>query len=215
MNAVQLPTVIDDPATATRWLVSYYTSGLYTGGYWDAFDPSGTRGFAANVFTADDIASAALLNTPIRNRAVATLLVTERARFAHLLEAIGPDRDFIDVDPDPVGPDMKPVYRLLEELDALDGIGKTRASKLIARKRPRLMPILDSAITKTVFSQVPKSEYYRTALHEALSADDRTVWKRLAQHREAADLPHDVSLLRVFDVLAWMEATRGLSSPRG
>ena len=78
------------------------------------------------MFTSDDVASAALLNTPVPGRAVVHLLITQRVHFAGPLEAVGPDRDFIDVDPDPSGKDMAPVYELYETLKTLPKIGPTR-----------------------------------------------------------------------------------------
>ncbi|WAC16886.1 DUF6308 family protein [Micrococcus sp. SL257] len=159
------------------------------------------------MFTSDDVASAALLNTPVPGHAVVHLLITQRERFAGLLEAVGPDRDFIDVDPDPSGKDMAPVYALYEALEGLADVGPTIASKLLARKRPRLFPIIDSDLRRTVFHETRKDGYVgRALLHAEFSAQERTIWQRLESYRCAAALPAEVTTLRVFDVLAWMEA---------
>ncbi|MGV9871042.1 DUF6308 family protein [Rhodococcus koreensis] len=56
-----------------------------------------------------------------------------------LLAAIGPDRDW-STNPDPLAPGW-PAWELETALWALPGIGRTKATKLIARKRPRLFPI--------------------------------------------------------------------------
>ena len=45
----------------------------------------------------------------------------------------------------------------------------------------------------------------RHALLKAFAADDRLLWDRLKSWHETAKLPADVSILRVFDVVAWME----------
>ncbi|MCR8674380.1 DUF6308 family protein [Micrococcus sp. HG099] len=199
--------VSDQTERAVDLLGHYFTSGKFIGSQWDGFDPSGTREGSANMFTSDDVASAALLNTPVPGRAVVHLLITQRVHFAGLLEAVGPDRDFIDVDPEPSGKDMAPVYELYEALKALPKIGPTIASKLVARKRPRLFPIIDSDLRRTVFCETRQDTHVgRQLLHAEFSAQDRTLWKRLASHHSAASLPTEVSVLRVFDVLAWMEA---------
>ena len=90
----------DQTERAVDLLQLYFKSRKFIGSQWDGFDPSGTRAASANVFTSDDVASAALLNTPVPGHAVVHLLITQRERFAGLLEAVGPDRDFIDADPD-------------------------------------------------------------------------------------------------------------------
>ncbi len=207
--ALHLPPVIDqkDPAEATRFLTHYYCSGKFIGGRWDAFDPSGTRIADADRFTGDDVASTALLNTPMDGSAVEQLLVTRRDEFTELLRAAGPDRDFIDVDPDPQGEDMRPVFTLYEALKSLPDVGPTTASKLLARKRPNLFAIIDSALLNTVFRETRKDTYIgRQRLHEVLAGNDGATWKRLLSYRQAAGLGDEVSALRVFDVLAWMTA---------
>ena len=197
----------DQTERAVDLLQLYFKSRKFIGSQWDGFDPSGTRAASANVFTSDDVASAALLNTPVPGHAVVHLLITQRERFSELLRAVGPDRDFIDVDPDPSGPDMAPVYELYEALEALPKIGPTIASKLVARKRPRLFPIIDAELRQTVFQETRKDGYVgRALLHADFSAQERTMWQRLESYRCAAALPAEVTTLRVFDVLAWMEA---------
>ncbi|RFP70497.1 hypothetical protein D0N42_08080, partial [Micrococcus luteus] len=197
----------DQTELAVDLLKVYFESRKFIGSQWDGFDPSGTRAVSANVFTSDDVASAALLNTPVPGRAVAHLLISQRERFSELLRAVGPDRDFIDVDPDPSGKDMAPVYELYEALKTLPKVGPTIASKLVARKRPRLFPIVDAELRQTVFYEVRQDTHRgRQLLHAEFSAQDRTLWKRLASYHSAASLPTEVSVLRVFDVLAWMEA---------
>lgn len=197
----------DQTERAVDLLQLYFKSRKFIGSQWDGFDPSGTRAASANVFTSDDVASAALLNTPVPGHAVVHLLITQRERFAGLLEAVGPDRDFIDADPDPSGKDMAPVYGLYEALKTLPKIGPTIASKLVARKRPRLFTIIDADLRQTVFYETRQDTHRgRQLLHAEFSAQERTIWQRLESYRCAAALPAEVTTLRVFDVLAWMEA---------
>ena len=197
----------DQTERAVDLLQLYFKSRKFIGSQWDGFDPSGRRAASANVFTSDDVASAALLNTPVPGRAVVHLLITQSERFSKLLRTVGPDRDFSDVDPDPSGKDMAPVYELYEALKTLPKIGPTIASKLVARKRPRLFPIIDAELRQTVFHETRKDGYVgRALLHAEFSAQERTIWQRLESYRCAAALPAEVTTLRVFDVLAWMEA---------
>ncbi len=78
--------------------------------------------------------------------------------------------------------------------------GQPRPGKLLARKRPRLIPVQDS-VTEAVLGV---SSNYWSLLNAALRADDRALHRRLVDLHQRAELPDAVSVLRVFDVLAWM-----------
>lgn len=175
----------------------------FTGGAWDTFDPSGTRTLSTNTFTADDLAACALLATPINGRATLELLQRQRPKFEKLLEEVGPDRDFVTVK-SADGEDFRAVRHTYAALRDVPGIGETRATKLLARKRPRLVPIVDSVIRQSVFNNATR---HWTPLHEALVADGKALWKRLVHLRDQAGLGPEVSVLRVFDVLAWMDGS--------
>lgn len=175
----------------------------YTGGAWDSFDPSGMRMACANTFTADDLVACALLSTPISGRAVAGLLTLQRRRFEVLLEEIGPDRDFAQLESLDAPPfaAVRSLYRALLELP---DIGETRATKLLARKRPRLVPIVDDVVKRHVFSGGTQQW---APLHAALRAENGALWRHLHELRDAALLGEEVTALRVFDVLAWMDGS--------
>lgn len=175
----------------------------FTGGAWDTFDPSGTRAASANVFTADDLLSCALLSAPIRGRAAMDLLVLKAPAFADLLERVGPDREFVEIS-DPHGPEFQGVRDLYSALVRLPGVGETRATKLLARKRPHLVAIIDSVVKKTVFEGEPKQW---APLHGLLTAEGDELHHRLLRLRSEAGLSEAVTALRVFDVLAWMDGS--------
>ncbi|MGD8151040.1 DUF6308 family protein [Ornithinimicrobium sp. Y1694] len=175
----------------------------FTGGAWDTFDPSGTRAISPNIFTADDILSSSLLSTPIDPRAALQLILTRRPRFESLLEQIGPDLEFVRLESTEEGP-FRAVRTLYRELMTLPGIGETRATKLLARKRPLLVPIVDSVLVREVFRG---RDQHWAPLHQALRAHERALWNHLVDLRSRAGIPEAVSPLRVFDVLAWMDGT--------
>jgi Family of unknown function (DUF6308) len=56
----------------------------------------------------------------------------------------------------------------MNELEALPGVGSTIASKLLARKRPRLRPIYDSVVATVTNTRAQLWEPLRVALR----ADD-------------------------------------------
>lgn len=85
-----------------------------------------------------------------------------------------------------------------------------KATKLIARKRPpRLYPIWDSVVGAVLGTE----RSHLNPVREARRADDGgALHRRLLSIRKAAGLPpEEISALRVFDVIAWMNGkNRGL-----
>lgn len=86
--------------------------------------------------------------SPPPGSAVARLIDTHAAQFTELLEELGPDRDLVE-EAEP-RPDDWVGWRLWSAPVALPDIGPTRASKLYARKRPRLGPIYDTVVADVI-----------------------------------------------------------------
>ncbi|NCD18860.1 MAG: hypothetical protein EOL89_02585 [Actinobacteria bacterium] len=201
---------------AVRVLRHYYrplrgTKSGFTGGAWDTFDPAGNRTAMVNTFTAEDIVSAALLSARIHGRPAVELLDRRRAEFERLLTDLGPDRDFVD-EPSVEPAGFAPAWKLWRALRDLPDIGPTHASKLMARKRPRLIPIYDDVVNEYVLASTGRQW---VVLHAALNAEKRALHHRLLQVREMAGLSPAVSPLRVFDVLAWMDGSGNSTTALG
>lgn len=176
---------------------TYLDSGCYTGAFFDSWAPQ-TRAADANRFTADDLVAITFLSVAVDARAARELLVNRAARLTALLEAVGPDRDLVD-EQHGLTPDA-PLYALETELRSIPNIQLTKATKLMARKRPRLVPIYDTVVSR-VLSTV---KVHRDPIREALRVDNGALNARLLTIRAAAALPDDVSALRVLDVVSWM-----------
>lgn len=95
---------------------------------------------------------------------------------------------------------------LENRLRAVTGIGLTIATKLIARKRPRLYPIWDTAVVEVLGTQGG----HLNAIHTAMQTNP-VLRERLTNARNTAGLPEHVSDLRVLDVIAWMQGQQGKS----
>ncbi|MGY1665913.1 DUF6308 family protein [Geodermatophilus sp. SYSU D00696] len=191
----------DDDTRALAFLREYHGRDggpAYTGSYFDGWggqqDP--------DRFTAEDVVAVTFLSVVVPPMAAHRLLYTEAERFNRLLGQVGPDRDFAQ-EAQPVHRDW-PGWRLETALRELPGIGRTIASKLCARKRPRLLPIYDSVVGEVTSAQSQQWE----PLREALRADDGALHRRLLALRDAAGLGATVSALRVYDVVAWMEGKK-------
>ena len=209
--SLTLPRCLQNPddADALSLLLRYYAPSrngtAAVGAWWDSFDPSGRRAEDVDRFTSDDLVSLSLLSERVPGPAAYTLLVTDADRFAGLLVDVGPDRD--------LGEQAEPIddngagSRLYDAVRKLDDMGPTRASKLLARKRPRLFPIRDGVVEQVLGLRREFWEPLRTVL----VADDRALDKRLGRLQTQAGLPPQVTRLRVLDVLAWREGKdRGL-----
>jgi hypothetical protein len=201
-----LPTALqsEDDDAALRLLTRYFGSvigdaGSYTGAAWDDWDPSGRRELDLDEFTAEDCMAVTLLSVNIPGRAAHSLLVKDRARYHALLAAVGPDRDLVEVS-GPITDDW-PATLLYRAVRELPKVGRTKASKLLARKRPALIPIWD-----TVIGGVTQAgDHFWEPLRQQLRANDAALHRRLLRLRYQANLTSSVTALRVFDVVCWME----------
>ncbi len=193
----------DSDASAIRALQKYYFTpkegpGFFTGSLFDSWDPSGWRARDRNRFTADDVVAVTLLSVSLPGEAAHDLLVARTDEFQELLIDLGDDRDLVDIDDLPEG---WTGWDLMLALRSLPGVGPTTASKLLARKRPRLRPIWDSVVAQATGT----TEQLWIPLWEALRREDRELHARLLRLRDEAGLSDNVSALRVFDVIAWMD----------
>ncbi|WP_219822985.1 DUF6308 family protein [Nocardia nova] len=191
----------DDNSQAVLALHRYfgdpYLQRCYTGAYFDSWPP-GCGGDDADRFTAEDLVAVTFLSVTVPPLAARALLVTEADRYSRMLEEVGPDRDLAD-EAEPPTPSW-PAWQLEYAVRALPGLGRTTASKLLARKRPRLLPIWDTVVAAVFGTQ----DRHLGPVWEALRHNDNQLHHRLTAIRELAGLPQDISVLRVLDVVAWM-----------
>lgn len=202
---MRLPQLLDDADDhgAIDVLSRYYARGVYagqapfTGASFDAWDSSGTRAADSNRFTADDVIAVSLLSVSVPAAAAIELLDARADEFTKLLVDVGDDRDLVD-ERDPWADDW-PGWLLWKALVSLRGVGPTTASKLFARKRPRLRPIYDSVVAEVTGS----NKIWEPLRAELVSRPE--LHDRLIRLRGEVGLSSDVSPLRIFDVVAWME----------
>jgi hypothetical protein len=153
-----------------------------------------------NRFEPSDVLAVEALSVEVPTESAARLLVTEADRFNDLLAQIPQEMDLWDVDTSVVEPGS-PADSLHAALDELRDIGWVTAGKLLAAKRPRLIPILDKEVKGLLKS--PKDKFWLT-MHDQLSDKSR----RQTITEVCACAPDDVNLLRRIDVALWMHATR-------
>lgn len=205
MSDLVLPRLLDpanhqgaiDALTRYYGTIAYADQKPYTGAYFDTWDTTGTRAADANRFTADDLVAVSMLSVSVPSPAAIELLGRRAGSFSELLQDLGPDRDLVEEKEE--WPKDWAGARLWDELMSLPGVGATTASKLFARKRPRLRPIYDSVVASVIGSR----QIWRP-LRVRLQSD-ADLHDRLLRLKCEAGLPDDVSAVRVFDVVTWME----------
>jgi hypothetical protein len=88
----------------------------------------------------------------------------------------------------------------------LNEFGEVRASKLLARKRPQLIPIFDQVVG-CVYGFNTSRGYWKWT-HNILVTNDLEVVGQLSQIRGLASQQNpgiaEISMLRVLDVAVWM-----------
>ncbi|MFD6400137.1 DUF6308 family protein [Nocardia sp. NPDC060249] len=171
----------------------------YVGAYFDSWTATRDTTDRSDGFTADDLIAVSFLSVEVKPLAAREILATRADHFADLLAKIGPDRDLAD-EHDPLTQSW-PAWQLDTQLRKLPGVGRTIASKLLARKRPRLLPIWDTVIAAVLGTQGQHLEPIRIALRH----NDHELDKRLRHIRDIAGLPEHISVLRTLDVIAWMD----------
>lgn len=212
MTPLTLPPALaeTDDTAALGLLRTYYTTGTsyaagvaYTGALFDTWAGEGARtGPSVNGFCADDLVAVTFLSVQVRPRAAAILLDQQVDRYNEMLARVEANRDLIDVTEGEITSDW-PAWQLHDALRELPDVGWVIAGKLLARKRPRLVPIYDSVV-RTV---VRHPDNYWEALRLALCKNGGALHDRLLRLRELAGLSEQVSALRIFDVVAWMSGT--------
>jgi hypothetical protein len=95
-----------------------------------------------------------------------------------------------------------PANKAWQLLRAQDGMGRTKTSKLLAKKRPALLPVIDEVVA----CALAEPTNFWLSLHAALSSDD--VDEALASVRRSSDVPDTVTDLRIVDVAVWSSHQR-------
>lgn len=218
---MQIPDILTDHnvGTAAGLLSDYYTrpvakGRVRTGAHFDSWAGGGDSPDVVGTLTADDMFAASFLSVPFEPAAVIGLLGERLPTIQKLLAEIPADLDLADVTKENFKAllgEESPAWELWDVLrgkkDGGWGIGPTRASKIMARKRPRLIPIWDSVVHAQ--TGVKDSLTQWTGWHEALTQDSGALARRLDNIQHEAELSYPVSQLRVMDVVLWMNGTGG------
>ena len=152
--------------------------------------------------TASDLLAVSLLDIAWRPEAVRQLLGTSAATVAGLLSAIRSDVDLWEAS----DKDLTAVDPLWDALLQMPGVGTATASKLLARKRPRLCPVSDKVVIGAVGVPGWTWEALRTFLQDPAA---RAEIGALRPPSATA-----VSLLWILDVAIWIRHSHSRAASR-
>ncbi|MFK4687233.1 DUF6308 family protein [Streptomyces pristinaespiralis] len=201
----RLGAFIADPQAVVD-LRRYFGIGLppdavpFTGSRFEHLAGGGDRPEVADRITAEDLVAVQTLSVTVPAPVALDILEGRLGvRLSGLLQAIPRDIDMVDADALVVA-DGSPADQAWHLLRDQPDVGWVIAGKLLARKRPRLVPVYD----RVVRCAVGRPPSFWLALHAALREDDAALHRQLLKLRQAAGLPETVSALRVCDVAVWM-----------
>jgi hypothetical protein len=179
----------------------------YSGAYFERIGGGGNRPEVADRFTAEDLLAVSMLSVRIDGYHALEVLCHQARELNGLLAQIPASIALQDPGAGTLIAENEPAWRLwtaicdIEPRPYSNRIGPIAAGKLLARKRPDLLPVYDSRI-KMVLRRPRADNRWWHDLHHELNSNQVLVQK-LDSVRNKADAGH-MSLLRVFDVMCWM-----------
>ncbi len=152
--------------------------------------------------TTDDLLAVTLLDVRFLPRAVRTLLTEGRSVLRSHLEAIDPSVDIWEANRGNNQGIFDRALEAWEYLRTLPGVDTVIAGKVLARKRPRLIPIVDSVVTGIIDG--PRHQYWEL-FSQYLGDQSR---RDSVEQLRPQTLSDGISTLRVLDVLIWMTGSQ-------
>ncbi len=162
----------------------------------DTFDTLGSNDWAS--VDIDDLLAITLLDVNVGPLALRRLLGDQRDGVSRLLAKVKPEVDLWEADNEVLGK----AAILWNLLTGLVGVGPVTAGKVLARKRPRLIPIVDSVVEDAL--QCEAGTYWAT-IRGCLTEERRRVIEAL----RPPGIDAAVSTIRLMDVAIWMRCSQG------
>lgn len=209
---------------AEEYLQEYYgiptsknteTIGPYTGSYFEALDRDIWENHP-NRITGSDLYALSTLQIAVPKAAGVGILGVEQKRISELLSDI-PDERVEDLSPGDYRKHLgressaQNLWNLLCRNNSGAkkwGIGPTTASKIMARKRPHLIPIQDSVVDAVI----KRGRNNAWELWWNAFRDNPELVVRADKFRQYVDDPKvtrpQLSTLRIFDVVLWMHGRK-------
>ncbi|MGN9806455.1 DUF6308 family protein [Micromonospora sp. L32] len=211
LHSPALLRVLADPrsvADLRRYFGVDLPNGLpaFTGGRFEQLGGGGDHPAVRDRITSDDLIAVELLSVHVPARVALDLLEGALGReVATELRRIPTDVSLADTEAPQYITDGGPADRAWRLLKNNGGVGWVTAGKLLARKRPRLVPVYDEVVRCAYRT----GRGFWTCLHERLREDGGVLVDRLTRLQAEAELPPEITTLRVLDVVFWMRHRDG------
>lgn len=171
----------------------------YTGARFDILGRGGGQDDVRDVITPLDLLAVACLDVTVPTPVALELIEGGLGReISARLQHIPTDVALGEVGAHGHVAPRSPANEAWELLEASNNVGWVIAGKVLARKRPQLIPVWDNVV-KCAFGR-PKDAWLWL---DGRLQNDR-LRKELDRLHQAAELPEPVSRLRVLDVVLWM-----------
>jgi hypothetical protein len=216
--AICIPDRLRDENFATC-LVNRYLAGdpvtgraCYSGAYFERIGGGGDRPEVAYQFTPEDLLAVSMLSVRIEGYHALEVLYFQAPKLNDLLVKIPPGIALPDPEAKALIADGGPAWKLWDMLCDIEPrpenhrIGPVAAGKLLARKRPHLLPVYDSRIKMILKRPRIDNRWWHDLRDQFIN--DRDLVCELESVRRGAGAEH-MSLLRVFDVMCWMFSWEG------
>lgn len=192
-----------------RYLAIDPTTGhaRYSGAYFEHIGGGGDRPEVAYQFTAEDLIAVSMLSVRIDGYHALHVLDYQARELSNLLAQIPVDIALQDPQAAPLITQGGPAWRLWDAVRSIRprpgyaGVGAIRASKLLARKRPHLLPVYDNRVRNVLGRAWPDNEWWDDLRWQLINHQAFVPHLQAVRSRAGAD---HMSLLRVFDVMCWM-----------
>ncbi len=149
----------------------------------------------------DDLLAVTLLDVAVKPRGVRQILGAEAAYLSTALRDLDGDLPLWEAD-DFV---LHTATELWQRLCGIDSVDAVTAGKLLARKRPQLIPVVDKWVIRAL--SAPSGEYW-ASIRTALRDPRRRA--RIEACRSSA--PAGVTTIRLLDVIIWMTFSESTSA---
>lgn len=201
LNSKYLLRLLDDPDTVAD-LRSYFGldpgSGSHPGRAFDSLGPN-----VADRVTAIDLVAVQCLGVVVPLRPALDLLEGGLGdELGRLLATVPADLDLGTGDAAKAVSDGSPADRAWSLLVGSDGVSRVVADRILARKRPRLIPVWDQVVRCALGR--PQVGGVWESLDRVVRTSGGAVADRLTGLHEKAALGPEVAPLRVLDVAVWM-----------
>lgn len=213
---MELPAILkeENVEAAAELLRRYYlvpstkTGQLSTGSYFDEWGNRGDNPEVRDRITDSDAVAVSMLSVQVPARAIIGLQEQPLAgHIQRLLAQIPTDVKMSDLTPaeteDTLG-EGSPAWLLWNELRRTPktrwDVGATTASKIMARKRPHLIPIWDKVIGAVVGKDTSEGQWLNW---HNLFMEDPDLAGRLARIYKRSTVQAPISDLRIMDAILW------------